>query len=93
LLKLSIMAMVKKKKHIILKGEGVNQHVLHGDFMIEETPEFSKLVVNKNGVLKHEKPSGEFAEHKSLAVESGNWVMGKQVEYNPFNQEITRIWD
>lgn len=86
--------MTKTTKHIILRGEGTNQHVLHGDFLVEtEERDFSTLVINKDGQLRHEQPDGSFAEHKTLNVEKGNWVMGKQVEYNPFEQKITRIWD
>jgi len=44
--------------------------------------------------LKHEKPNGAWSnEHKTLKVDRGDWVMGKQVEFNPFNQQVTRIWD
>jgi hypothetical protein len=87
--------MKKATKHILLKGEGANQHVLHGDFLIEDkVKDFSKLVINRNGLLKHEKPDGSFSnEHKTLSLENGNWVTGKQVEYNPFRMEITQIWD
>jgi hypothetical protein len=83
----------KLKKHTILKGEGENQHTLYGEFTITEDVDFAKLNLTKDGVLRHEKPNGEFAEHKSLAVENGTWVMGKQVEYNPFDQTINRVWD
>ena len=86
--------MTKTTRHIILRGEGANQHVLHGDFQVEtQERDFSNLVVNKAGQLRHEQPDGSFAEHKTLHVEAGNWVMGKQVEYNPFRREVTRIWD
>jgi hypothetical protein len=83
----------KKKKHILLRGEGIHQHTLYGDFTIEESTDFSKLTLSKDGVLKHEQPNGSFGEHKSLLIEKGVWVMGKQVEYNPFKGEVTRIWD
>lgn len=83
-----------KKKHVLLVGEGTHQHTLYGDFKIDEKPEFSTLVVTKDCLLKHEKPDGSFSnEHRTLKVNRGNWVMGKQVEYNPFKREITTIWD
>lgn len=85
--------MEKKKKHVLLKGEGINQHTLYGDFAIEVLEDFSRLKVTSDGVLKHETPSGQFAEHKSLKVVKGDWVMGKQVEYNPFTNNIGRVWD
>lgn len=86
--------MTKTTRHTILRGSGANQHVLHGDFLVEtQARDFSTIVVNKAGELRHENPDGSFAEHKSLFVEAGNWAMGKQVEYNPFKGEVTRIWD
>ena len=85
--------MVKKQKHVLLKGEGVNQHTLYGNFTIDEKVDFSTLELTKDGVLKHEQPNGSFAEHKSLKITKGNWVMGKQVEYNPFDGTTNRVWD
>ena len=50
--------------------------------------------VTKESLLKHEQPSGAFSnEHQTLKIEKGNWVMGKQVEYNPFERTISQIWD
>ena len=43
--------------------------------------------------LIHEQPNGKFAEHNTLKVEVGEWVMGKQVEFNPFNQSVSQVWD
>jgi hypothetical protein len=89
------MKMTNKKKHTLLKGEGVNQHTLYGNFSIDETQtEFSDVLVKEDSLLKHEQPNGEFSnEHQTLKVEKGDWVMGKQVEYNPFEGRITQIWD
>lgn len=85
----------KQTKYTLLRGEGTNQHTLYGDFTIDtEVTEFSEIVVTKDSVLKHEKPNGDFSnEHKALQVEKGNWVMGKQVEYNPFKRTISQVWD
>lgn len=83
----------KHKKFTLLKGEGVHQHTLYGEFIIEEKVEFSELSVTKDGVLRHEHPNGSFGEHQPLQVTTGKWVMGKQVEYNPFTREISRVWD
>jgi hypothetical protein len=83
-----------KKKHTLLKGEGINQHTLYGDFAIDETAtDFFTIDVKEDSELKHEQPNGSFAEHHTLKVDRGNWVMGKQVEYNPFENSITRVWD
>jgi len=92
--------MTKKKKHTLLRGEGTNQHTLYGDFQIDEetTTDFVDVLVEKDSLLKHEKPNGAFSgEHKTLQVETGEWRMGKQVEFNPFAQPgmvaVTRVWD
>lgn len=88
------MKMKKVKKHTILLGEGANQHTLYGDFSIDvEAKEFSSLVVTKDSELRHETPSGQFAEHNTLKIDKGNWKMGKQVEYNPFKRSISQVWD
>jgi len=88
------MAKKKQSKFTLLKGEGIHQHTLYGDFRIDTETEFAQIEVSKESLLKHEKPNGQFSnEHKALQVEKGGWVMGKQVEYNPFNQLISNIWD
>jgi hypothetical protein len=81
-------------KKTILVGEGINQHTLYGKFVTEEqTNDFADILVKEESVLRHEEPNGNFAEHKALKIEQGNWVMGRQVEYNPFSQSVTRVWD
>jgi len=88
------MAKRRKTKQTILKGEGANQHTLYGNFSTEATlTDFAEISVKADSVLKHEEPNGKFAEHKGLQVEQGNWVMGRQVEYNPFSQSVSRVWD
>lgn len=83
------------KKLTILKGEGMNQHTLYGNFQdVQIIEEYQELKVKSKSILKHEKPDGLFSnEHKGLEVSQGNWVMGKQMEYNPFSQKITAILD
>lgn len=85
--------MKSKKKHTLLKGEGANQHTLYGDFKVGEQNEFTDVIVEKDSLLKHEQPDGSFGEHNGLQVEKGNWVMGKQVEFNPFSKKVTQVWD
>ena len=84
---------IKKKKHTLLKGEGIHQHTLYGDFSVSEVDNITELDLPKDCLLKHEKPSGTFGEHETLKIQKGHWVMGQQVEFNPFNQEVTRVWD
>ena len=82
------------QKQTLLLGEGKNQHTLYGDFDIEpKAKDFAELTVNRTSKLQHEEPNGRFAEHNTLVVEKGDWVMGQQVEYNPFKGSISRVWD
>lgn len=84
-----------KNKKTLLVGEGINQHTLYGEFAVEDViNDFADVKVKETSLLKHEQPNGVWSnEHKTLQVEKGNWVMGKQVEYNPFSQQISRVWD
>lgn len=85
--------MKSKKKHTLLKGEGANQHTLYGDFKVGEQNEFTDVIVEKDSLLKHEQPDGSFGEHNGLQVEKGNWVTGRQVQYNPFDRKVTMVID
>ena len=86
--------MKKTNKHTLLKGEGANQHTLYGQFNFDETAtDFVDVEVEKQSELKHEQPNGSFGEHFTLLIDKGNWSMGKQVEYNPFENTTTQVWD
>ena len=85
---------VKMKRKTILEGEGVNQHTLYGEFETEEQiGDFLDVKVLIPSELKHETPAREFAEHHTLFMEAGDWRQAKQVEFNPFLQKVTRVWD
>lgn len=84
----------RKNKHTIIKGSGGNHHNLYGDFEIDtEATEFAEISITKETKLQHEEPSGAFGEHNTLIVEEGDWVLGKQVEYNPFKGTVSQVWD
>lgn len=84
----------KENKKTLLKGEGIHQHTLYGNFDIaDEVIDFAEFSVKKDSLLKHEKPNGSFGEHNTLRVKKGEWVLGKQVEFNPFDQKVSRVWD
>jgi hypothetical protein len=85
--------MIKKTKHTLLLGEGVHQHTLYGKFAIGDGTDFAELEVTEESLLKHEHPNGNFGEHQTLKIEKGDWVMGRQVEFNPMDSKITRVWD
>lgn len=83
-----------KTKHTLLVGEGVHQHTLYGKFTVSDDAEYPKVNVQEKSLLKHEKPNGSFSnEHKALTVEVGSWVMGKQVEFDPFKNTVRQVWD
>ena len=85
--------MKKQTKTTLLKGEGAHQHSLYGKFNITSfDTDFTEIDVLEAKLI-HELPNGTFGEHNTLNVESGEWLMGKQVEYDPMNRVITRIWD
>jgi len=85
---------MKNNKHTLLKGEGIHQHTLYGDFEIgKKNSDFTDIEVLNESLLKHEHPNGSFGEHETLKIEKGDWSMGRQVEYNPFNRTVSRIWD
>lgn len=91
------MAKETLKRKTILLGEGIHQHTLVGKFEMENdtiVKDFAPIKVKETTILRHEKSNGDFSnEHRGLQVESGNWVMGQQVEYNPFSQSVSRVWD
>jgi hypothetical protein len=80
-----------------LLGEGIHQHTLVGKFEMDNdtiVKVFAPIKGNEDSVLRHEKPNGDFSEeHRGLQVRRGNRVMGQQVEYNPFSQSVSRVWD
>ena len=81
-------------RKVILLGEGIHQHTLYGKFESEtHSNEIEVLTVEEDSELRHETPGRKPAEHKTLSIDKGMWVVGKQVEYNPFTREVSRVWD
>jgi hypothetical protein len=86
--------MNKSNKTTLLLGEGIHQHTLYGNHRIEsDHSDFAEIVVDKDSELRHEHPNGSFGEHKTLKVNKGRYRMGLQVEWNPFSQTVSRVWD
>lgn len=86
----------KRQKVTILKGEGVNQHDLEADvleYKTEKNQPLSEIHVGENGVLRHVDPVGKPAEHHAIPIEKGTWLVGRQVEFNPFTNQISGIFD
>lgn len=86
-------------KFTLLKGEGIHQHTMYGgELEVEldkkgELLDYARVILKEDSVLRHEKPDGTFGEHKALKVTKGQYYTGKQVEYNPFDQTVSRVWD
>jgi hypothetical protein len=91
------MAKSTHTRKTILLGEGVHQHTLVGKFEMENdtiVKDFAPIKIKENSVLRHEKPNGDFSnEHRGLQITKGGYVMGQQVENNPFSQSVSRVWD
>jgi hypothetical protein len=87
--------MAIETKKTLLVGKGINQHTLYGKFETQNPEsDFMGVVVKEKSNLKHEKPNGEWSnEHKTLELNEGKYVMGKQVEWNPWSQTVSRVWD
>lgn len=87
--------MHKHTQYTLLKGEGIHQHTLYGSFQSHSSiiGDYDLLEVIKDSVLRHEKPDATFGEHKALPIRKATYIMGKQVEYNPFSQSVSRVWD
>lgn len=79
----------KAKRKVLLKGEGIHQHTLVGDFNVVQNPGGDQILldVRRESCLVHEKPDRSEGEHLTLPVEPGRWIMGRQVEFDPFSNE------
>lgn len=75
-----------EKRTVLLKGEGENRHVLYGDSVVSRGTSFRSVRMKADGLLRHEDPEGRHAEHWSLRIRKGEWVMGMQVEFDPFSR-------
>ena len=74
----------RQKRTVLLKGEGENRHVLYGESVVSPGTSYRSVKMKEDGVLIHEDPEGRHAEHRSIRIRKGEWVMGLQVEYDPF---------
>ena len=86
-----------KNKKVLLVGN-TNQHTVEGEFntqlISDGVSQVEVLNVEQESLLKHESPNGGSSnEHKTLRVPKGVYEQGTQVEYNPFDKKISRVWD
>jgi hypothetical protein len=87
---------VKKAKQVCLgEGEHVSastgqmiKHVLHSkeDIEYDVTDDCIKFLLKGTGVLTHD-------EHDRMVFEKGSYRSYNQVEFNPLNQSISRVFD
>lgn len=82
--------MEKKAKRIVL-GEGEivgHKHILESDENItyEEHVESITFMLNSMGILTHD-------EHDRMVFEPGVYRSYNQVEFNPFDQTVQRVFD
>lgn len=82
--------MEKKAKRIVL-GEGEivgHKHILESDENItyEERTESITFMLNSLGILTHD-------EHDRMVFEPGVYRSYNQVEFNPFDQTVQRVFD
>lgn len=74
-------------------GQTGNKHILEGKFKEVSVNDTKMIKIQENSYLKHVDVKGNFAEHNTLIIEPGNWVVDFQVEYNPFQMLVSYIWD
>jgi hypothetical protein len=82
--------MKQKAKRIVL-GEGEivgHKHILESksDIEFEELNNCLQFELKAMGILTHD-------EHAKMVFEAGKYRSYHQVEYNPFDQTISRIFD
>jgi len=77
------------KSKVFIVGNGGHQHTLYGKFNEKN----SAIICQESCELRHETKNGVKGEHHALILEKGFWQQGEQVEFNPFNGLITRVWD
>jgi hypothetical protein len=84
------MAKEQKAKRLVL-GEGEivgHKHILESkeDITFTQTDESITFMLNEMGILTHD-------EHDRMVFEAGNYRSYNQVEFNPFDQTVSRVFD
>lgn len=82
--------MKKKTKRLVL-GEGEvigHKHVLESETNIsyEQTQQGITFMLNSMGILTHD-------EHDRMVFTPGTYRSYNQVEFNPFDQTVQRVFD
>jgi hypothetical protein len=79
---------------IAVKNTKDDIHTLNGNANVNDVVEdFVEIDVLKDTELKHQTADEKFGEHNTLKLDKGLWITGKQVEFNPFDGKVSRVWD
>lgn len=84
------MSKQQKAKRIVL-GEGEivgHKHILESKKDIDFTPDPDGItfMLNEMGILTHD-------EHDRMVFEKGSYRSCNQVEFNPFDETVNRVFD
>ena len=81
--------MEKAKRIVLGEGEIVgHKHILESksDISYEKTEKSISFMLNSMGILTHD-------EHDRMVFEPGNYKSYNQVEFNPFDGTVQRVFD
>jgi hypothetical protein len=82
--------MKKKTKRLCLgEGEAIgHKHILESskDISYEQTSNSIKFMLKGMGILTHD-------EHDRMVFEAGNYRSYNQVEFNPLDMTVSRVFD
>jgi hypothetical protein len=81
--------MQKAKRIVLGEGEIVgHKHILESksDISYEQNENSISFMLNEMGILTHD-------EHDRMVFHPGNYRSYNQVEFNPFDQTVQRVFD
>lgn len=77
------------KRVVLATGEGANTHAINSKSPIEYIDmgnQTIKLLVKEQSVITHE-------EHATIMLLPGTYYKTNQVEFNPFNNTVSYVFD
>ena len=81
--------MEKAKRIVLGEGEIVgHKHILESksDISFEKTDKSISFMLKSMGILTHD-------EHDRMVFSPGNYKSYNQIEFNPFDQTVQRVFD
>lgn len=77
----------KRKTNIVEHGEATGHaHAIHGNTDIHNIGTGTALTVLKPSTLEHE-------EHNTINLPEGQYIVNRQVQYNPFTEVLENVQD